>query len=266
MTTVGFIGVGNMGGALARAVCKAIAPEAVYLADFLPEKAMALAKECGCTVADNYTVVKECDYIFLGVKPQMLPALLEDIGEALRENPRAVLISMAAGVTTAAIEKVVGRVPIIRIMPNTPVSVGEGVILYALNGAVTVSEEENFKVLLTCAGALDKLPEDLIDAGCAVSGCGPAFVYMFIEALANGGEQAGLTREKALAYAAQTVRGAAELLIDSGATPTELRDAVCSPAGSTIEGVKSLEKNGFYTVVEGAVQASYQRTKELGKG
>lgn len=265
MANIGFIGVGNMGGALARAVCKAVDARSVYVADFMPEKAIALATECGCTVADNETLVKSCEYIFLGVKPQMLPALLEEISAPLRENPCAVLVSMAAGVTTDGIEKIVGRVPVIRIMPNTPVSVGEGMILYAVNGAVTAAEEDTFKAAMTEAGTLDKLSEELIDAGCAVSGCGPAFVYMFIDALAKGGEAAGLNRGRALAYAAQTVVGAARLLMTSEREPDELKEAVCSPAGSTIEGVKTLEKLDFYDVVGQAVHASFERTKQLGR-
>lgn len=265
MGNIGFIGVGNMGGALAKAVCKAVDPQEVYLADFLPEKAITLAKALHCNVADNGTIAETCEYIFLGVKPQMQPALLEEIGEMLRKNPRAVLISMAAGVTTASIEKAVGRLPIIRIMPNTPVSAGQGMILYTINSAVTANEETNFVQLLSAAGTLDKLTENLMDAASAVSGCGPAFVYMFIEALADGGVAAGLPREKAQQYAAQTVLGAAELLLQSGRHPGELKDAVCSPAGSTIEGVLSLEKAGFRDATAAAVKASFERTKALGK-
>ncbi len=265
MGNIGFIGVGNMGGALAKAVCNAMGTQEVYIADFLPEKAIALAKELGCTVADNKTIVRTCEYIFLGVKPQVLPEVLEEMGETLKENPRAVLISMAAGVSTTSIEKTVGRVPIIRIMPNTPVSVGKGMILYTTNTAVTATEEMHFQQLLSHAGTVDKLPEGLIDAGSAVSGCGPAFVYMFIEALADGGVAAGLPRDKAQQYAAQTVLGAAELLLSSGRHPGELKDAVCSPAGSTIEGVLTLESAGFRDATAAAVKASFERTKELGK-
>ncbi len=265
MANIGFIGVGNMGGALAKAVCSAAGAQSVYVADFLPEKAISLAKELGCTVADNETIVKTCEYIFLGIKPQVLSDVLEEIGESLKENPRAVLVSMAAGVSTATIENAVGRVPIIRIMPNTPVSAGKGMILYTANAAVTAVEEMHFQQMLSKAGVLDKLPENLIDAGSAVSGCGPAFVYMFIEALADGGVAAGLPRDKAQQYAAQTVLGAAELLLSTGRHPGELKDAVCSPAGSTIEGVLTLEKAGLRDATAAAVKASFERTKELGK-
>ena len=265
MSKIGFIGVGNMGGALAKAVCKAVGGQDVYVADFWPEKAMTLSKELGCTVADNEMIAKCCDYIFLGVKPQVLPVVLEELKGALAENPSAVLVSMAAGIRTESIEQVLGRVPIVRIMPNTPVAVERGVILYAVNHAITSAEEEGFTKLLVCAGMLDKLPEALIDAGSAVSGCGPAFVYMFIEALADGGVAAGLPRDKAQQYAAHTVLGAAELLLSSGKHPGELKDAVCSPAGSTIEGVLTLERAGFRDATAAAVKASFERTKQLGK-
>ena len=265
MGNIGFIGVGNMGGALARAVCNVTDPQTVYLADFLPEKAMALAKELGCAVADNETILKTCSYIFLGVKPQVLPSVLEEGKRFLEENPGAVLISMAAGISTEKVGEAVGRVPIIRIMPNTPVGIGEGMILYTVNNAVTAAEEKAFNQLLVKAGTLDKLPESLIDAGSAVSGCGPAFVYIFIEALADGGVSAGLPRDKAQRYAAQTVLGAAQLLLKTGKHPGELKDAVCSPAGSTIEGVLALEKSGFRDATAAAVKASYERTKELGR-
>lgn len=264
MCKIGFIGVGNMGGALAKAVCRAAEPQSVYLTDFLPEKAMALSRELGCTVADTDMVLENCDYVFLGVKPQVLPSLLEEIKSCAQKNPRAVYISMAAGVQLHTIEAALGRVPLIRIMPNTPVAVGEGMVLYAVNDAVTEKERLTFLRFMQASGRLDMLPERLIDAGCAVSGCGPAFVYAFIEALTKAGESCGLTAEKAEQYAAQMVLGAAQLLQQSGQTPAQLREAVCSPAGSTIEGVHALEKGGLDALVTTAVQASFARTRELG--
>ncbi len=265
MSKIGFIGVGNMGGALARAVCRTVDAQSVYLADFMPEKALTLSKELGCVVADNTAVLENCSYVFLGVKPQVLPALLQEIAACETRNPQTVFISMAAGVQLHTIEQVLGRVPLIRIMPNTPVAVGEGMVLYAVNQAVTEKEQAAFLRFMQQAGTLDKLPESLIDAGCAISGCGPAFVYSFIEALADAGENCGLSLEKAQQYAAQTVLGAARLLLESGESPAKLRDAVCSPAGSTIEGVHALQKGGFADVTAAAVQASFERTKQLGK-
>ena len=150
-------------------------------------------------------------------------------------------------------------------MPNTAVEVGEGMILYTVNSLVDPSSEKDFLGFMSAAGELDKLPENLIDAGCAVSGCGPAFVYMFIEAMADGGVKCGLSRAAAVKYAEQTLVGAAKLGKVSGRHPEELKDAVCSPAGSTIAGTFALEKGGFRASVIDAVNAAFERTKELGK-
>ena len=259
---IGFIGCGNMGGALARAVAKtALGTVCLYDADI--EKAKALGEAIG---AESTTLagVAECDYIFLGVKPNILPLVLADISAMLKAD--TVLISMAAGVALSKIEDALGRAAkVIRIMPNTPVAYGEGMILYTTSEALTEAEEAGFLSFMKLSGKLDKIPEKLIDAGSAVSGCGPAFVYMFIEALADGGVAAGLPRDKAMEYAARTVLGAAKTVLESGRHPGELKDAVCSPGGSTIEGVLTLEDGGMRGVVSEAVIAAYEKTKKLGK-
>jgi pyrroline-5-carboxylate reductase len=150
-------------------------------------------------------------------------------------------------------------------MPNTPVSVGEGTVLYTANSEVTDGEIADFKAAMKFAGVLDEIPEKLIDAASAVSGCGPAFVFMFIESLADGAVACGLPRDKALVYAEQTVLGAARLALESGKHPGELKDAVCSPGGSTIEGVRTLEEGAFRASAVDAVIAAYEKTKTLGK-
>jgi pyrroline-5-carboxylate reductase len=150
-------------------------------------------------------------------------------------------------------------------MPNTPVAYGEGMILYCASEEVGDETLAKFRDFMKYAGELDMIPERLIDAGSAVSGCGPAFVYMFIEALADGGVAAGLPREAAMKYAAETVKGAAVTVLRSGKHPGELKDAVCSPGGSTIEGVRALEQAGFRSAVMDAVIASYEKNKLLGK-
>ena len=261
----GFIGTGNMGGALATAACKRSTD--VLLADRDVAKAQELADKCGCAVGDTSAVAQQCRYIFLGVKPQILSAVLSDLKPVLaaRED-RFVLVSMAAGVTIERITALLDEeYPIIRIMPNTPAAIGEGMILYTANAAVTPAEEADFVELMKAAGEFDRLPEALIDAGSALSGCGPAFVYLFIEALADGAVECGLPRDKALRYAAQTVSGAAQMVLTDGRHPGELKDAVCSPGGSTIVGVHALEDGAFRGAVMGVVQAAFDRTKELGK-
>ena len=205
-----------------------------------------LAKELGCKTATNAEVAGDCDLIFLAVKPQMMEALLQPLKFTFDERPsRFVLCSMAAGLSIARIQEMAGEdFPVIRIMPNTPASVGEGMIQYCSSN-VTAEEEEAFLKIMAPAGRLDAVPESLIDAASCVSGCGPAWVYQFIEALADGGVACGLPRAKAQEYAAQMVLGSAKLVLESGKHPGELKDAVCSPGGSTIQGVRVLEEKGL---------------------
>lgn len=257
----GFIGCGNMGGALAAAAAKSVGGANLRLADADGQKAQALADRIGAAVTDVANIAAECDYIVLGVKPQGMAALLAEL--PIREG--AVLVSMAAGLSTETLAKMLGKeVAWIRIMPNTPVAVGEGRILYTVKNA-DASVEEGFLNLFKEAGKLYKLQEDLIDAGTALSGCGPAFVYLFIEALAEAGIEVGVPAEIAVELAEGTVLGAAKLAIESGRAPADLRQAVCSPGGSTIEGVKALESADLRAIVKDAVNKSYIKTKELGK-
>ena len=260
---VGFIGAGNMGGALAGAACKSADPSRVIVCDRDQTKTAALSQKTGCAVGDSAAVVPNSHFVFLGVKPQMLTAVAQELKPLFTEG--TVLVSMLAGVTTERLAAELGKLPIIRIMPNTPAAIGEGMILYTANAAVSDADKAAFVRLLSAAGQLDEIPEALIDAGSAVSGCGPAFVYLFIEALADAGVQCGLPRDKALTYAAQTVCGAGRMAVTDGRHPAALKDAVCSPGGSTIEGVHALEDGAFRGVVMDAVQASFERTKELGK-
>lgn len=260
---IGFIGTGNMGGALASAVSKGGCE--VYLYDKDAEKANALAREISANSVCAETLISECDFIFIGVKPQFLPALSAEIKPLLdKKSGEFTLVSMAAGVSLKSLNELFGSVPTIRIMPNTPASVGKGVILYCTDG-VDASRENAFKEFMAPCGTVDRIEERLIDAASAVSGCGPAFAYMFIDALADGAVECGLPRDKALDYAASTLEGAAALLKASGRHPAELKDAVCSPAGSTIEGVRALEEGSFRAACINAVKASYERTKELGQ-
>lgn len=262
----GFIGAGNMGGALASAVCKKYKND-VVLCDAVAEKSQELATKLGCASAEILDVVKNSKYIFLGVKPQVMQSVIDEIKPVLTErSDRFILVTMAAGIKISSFNDMLGcKYPIIRIMPNTPVSVGKGMILYSLCKAITTDEETEFCDALEKAGMLDKLDEELIDAGCAISGCGPAFVYLFAKHFAKAGMNCGLDSVKALKYAAQTLSGAAELLLNSGHTADELIDMVCSPGGSTIEGVKSFNASNFEDDINAAVNASFEKTKLLGK-
>lgn len=265
MKTIGFIGAGNMGGALATAACHAGYSANVLLYDKDGEKAKALAKTLSCR-ASTLEAVAECDMLFLGVKPQFLAALANEVAPLLKTRGEApVLVSMAAGVTLARLNELFGDAPIIRIMPNMPVAAGAGMIVYCHNDKVCETDVADFLAAMREAGKLDAIPERMIDAASAVSGCGPAFVDLFIEALADGGVRCGLPRDKAMIYAEQTVLGAAKYALESGIHPAALKDAVCSPGGSTIEGVRTLEAGSFRSLTIEAVTAAFEKTKALGK-
>ena len=262
----GFIGCGNMGGVLAAVAAKAIGGDNVLVFDKHPEKTGKLSLNYGCKQSEKPEIVEKCGIVVLGVKPQVLPALLEDIkGSLSKRTDRFVVVSMAAGVKTSAIEAARGEVPVVRIMPNTPCASGEGVILVSAGKYAGQDETDAVLKIFDPAGKLLVVPETKIDAGCAVSGCGPAFVFMFIDALIDGGVRVGLTRAEAAMLAEQTVLGSAKYALETGAEPAKLKADVCSPKGSTIEGVAVLEEYSLRSAVMEAVKASYERTVELGK-
>ena len=173
---------------------------------------------------------------------------------------------MAAGLTMAQIQEFAGcEIPIIRIMPNTPVSVGEGLIPYCCNALVQEDVLQDWLGDMAGCGLLDPLDETLIDAASALSGSGPAYMYVFLEALADGAVACGLPRAKAMTYAAATMAGSAKMLMESGRHPGALKDAVCSPGGSTIAGLRALENKGFRGAAMDCIVAAYQKNKDLGK-
>lgn len=274
MIRAGFIGTGNMGGALATAVARANEEYEILLTNRTKEKAVKLEKELkeqfGAkvrTAADNNDIAANADYIFLGVKPQMMEDMLNGIAASLQERTlkgdKFTLVTMAAGLSISRIKEMAGGdYQVIRIMPNTPAAIGEGMTLYSAQ-EVPAATVDAFVHMLQASGRLCELPEKLIDAGSAVSGCGPAFVYMFIEALADGGVNAGLPRAKAYELAAKMVEGSAAMVLESGRHPGELKDAVCSPGGTTIEGVRVLEEGGLRGLVMDTVIAAYEKNFAL---
>ena len=260
----GFIGAGNMGGALCEAVSRVVKKDNIYISDYDAKKAEDFAKALGINSCDNEYIAKNCDFIILGVKPQVMEGVLGGISGTLSERSAPfTLISMAAGLSTETIKTYAkGDYAVIRIMPNTPAKVGEGMILYTVNGA-----EENrvneFTNAFSKAGKLGLIDEKLIDAASAVSGCGPAFCFMFMDALADGGVECGLPYDKALLYAAQTLLGAAKMVLETDEHPEALKTAVCSPGGTTIEGVHALEDGAFRATTMNAVKAAYDKTLKL---
>ena len=263
---LGFIGTGNMGGALAQAVCRAADPKRVLLSNRTRAKAEALAERLGCAVGSNEDVAAQCKYIFLGVKPQMMADTLAPLQELLRaRQDRFILVSMAAGL---AMEKIAalagGDYPVIRIMPNTPCAVGAGLTNYTASAAVSREELEQFLRYMSASGTLDPLDESLIEAATAIAGCGGAYILQIMEGLADGGVACGLPRAKALLYAAQMIEGTGRLALETGLHPGVLKDQVCSPGGSTIQGVRVLEERGVRGAMMDAVIAAWQRGKQLG--
>ena len=266
----GFIGCGNMGGTLAGVAAKALGGKRLCVSDTDSNKTDIMSESFGCFVSNSKEIASSADFIVLGVKPQIMKQASAEIKDVLAsrcntKDDEFAVVSMAAGVALESLKDMLGDVPLIRIMPNIPCASGEGVILYCKNALVSKAAEDNFLEMFGGAGLLISIEESKIDAASAVSGCGPAFVYMFIDALIDGGVRAGLPRETAKLLAEQTVLGSAKNALDTGTEPNKLKADVCSPAGSTIEGVAVLEEYSLRSAVIEAVMASYQRTVELGK-
>ncbi len=271
MYKIGFIGAGNMGGALIVAACNSIGAENVVITDYLPEKAKELAEQVGCHVAaSNEELARSAEYIVLAVKPNVIRLVAGKIATVLEEEAKAgkthVVVTIAAGVKVAAIQECIGDdTTVLRIMPNTPAMVGQGMIL--LTGPSDIPEElfTRLEKMLAAAGDFERVSEDMIDSLTSVTSCSPAYIYMLIEAMADGAVQVGIPRDMAQRLAAKTVQGSAAMVTESGMHPGELKDAVCSPGGSTIVGVTALEECGFRNAVIQAIVRSAEKNKDLGK-
>jgi len=273
MSIVVCIGSGNMGAALMKGACAVgrtrVTSGNIFFTDVDIEKARSLAAELKANVIEsNIEAVKKGDFIFLAVKPQVLPKVLAEIAPAVKERLSSgsspVFVSMAAGWSIAKIKAAISeKLPVARIMPNTPALIGKGMIALAASGEVTAEKISELEKMLEGAGIVDILDESYMNAATGLSGSGPAFVYMFIEALADGGVRAGLPRDKALRYAAQTVFGSAAMVQETGKHPGELKDMVTSPGGTTIAGLAALEDGAFRGSVIKAVEAAWKRAGEL---
>ncbi len=254
----GFIGCGNMGSAIAKAISQKT--DSILVSDTSGKaKALGYAYDCPQAVAQS------CRRLFLAVKPQKMAQVLSDLRPMLEEK-KPLLITMAAGLTMEKIAAMAGGdYPIIRIMPNTSVAIGKGVTLYCRNGLVSDAVMEDFLEDMALSGEMVALEERLFDAGTSLSGCGPAYCYLFLEAMADGAVACGIPRDTALRLAAATMAGSGAMVMETGTHPAVLRDQVCSPGGSTIAGVQALEAQGARNAAIAAVAAAYQRNQELGK-
>ena len=266
MAKLGFIGTGNMGSALARAASKVEGNE-LFLSNRHEEKAIRLAAELGGRVCSNAEAAA-CDYIILGVKPRNMGELIRSLRDQLerrrRHREEFVIVSMADGTTIKQVQNWLGDIyPVIRIMPNTPVAIGEGTILYCCSDTVTEEQKQGFLNAMSKSGLFVPLSESLIDAGSAVSGCGPAFVCMFLDAMADGAVACGLSREDAIRLCAQTMAGTAKYMLETGKHPGQVKDEVCSPGGSTIQGVRRLEQGAVRADIMDAVITSCQKNYDL---
>ncbi|MDR1837273.1 MAG: pyrroline-5-carboxylate reductase [Treponema sp.] len=270
MSVIVCIGSGNMGFALMKGAANIASGTNIFFADCDSEKAQAAADSLGAKVFNtNLEAAQKGDYIFLAVKPQVMPQVLVEIAAVVKDRLKngcpPVFVSMAAGWSINRIQDVIGaKPPVVRIMPNTPALIGRGMIALSASLEVTVEKIAELEKFLSGAGIVDKLDERLMDAITGLSGSGPAFVYLFIEALADGGVRAGLPRDKALRYAAQTVTGAAAMVQETEKHPGELKDMVTSPGGATIAGITALEDGAFRGTVMKAVEAAWKRAVELG--
>ena len=260
--TYGFLGCGSMGGAIAARLSQST--KEITVSD-RSGRAKQTAAELGIAYSDNIGVATNCDCIFLAVKPQMLREVLTPLKPMLALR-RPLLVSMCAGIALAQVEELAGcALPVIRIMPNTPTAVGMGVIPYCRNALVRDRMLAEWLVDMQPCGALDPLEERLMDAASALSGSGPAYFYILLDALADGAAACGMPKAKALDYAARTMAGAAQTYLETKRHPAALKDAVCSPGGSTLAGVEALERAGFRSAAMDCVTAAFRKNKELGK-
>ncbi len=274
MKKIAFIGAGNMGGALIMGICKAIEPQQMVIYDPDTEKTRTLSAKTGCVVADSaLEAAAESEYVVLAVKPQVLRGvqtqLIPAMKQAAENGINQIILSIAAGITLtdlAAIPLESGLdLPVIRMLPNTPSEIGEGLNIYAVNDKMTDEKCTELENIFAQCGLIEKVTEHILDVASAVSGCTPAFAYMFIDALADGAVRCGVPRDKAIKYAAQAVKGAAAMVLETGRHPDALKDAVCSPGGSTIVGVATLENAAFRAAAANAVFYANEKNMDLGK-
>ena len=264
----GLIGCGKMGGALIRGAMQAnaLTPRDIVAYDAIPAALEDFTRSTGTTAATSLDdLVRQCDTLILCTKPGDVPQVLSTIAATTGSEPR-LLLSVAAGVTLAALESSLPTsVRTVRSMPNTPALVGCGASAFCLGSRATRDDATRTRNILGAVGIALELPEKSMDAVTGLSGSGPAFVFLVIEALADGGVRAGLSRADALQLAAQTVLGSARMVLDTGLHPGELKDRVASPGGTTIEGIATLEQHGLRGALIDAVTAAARRSAELGR-
>ena len=262
---IGFIGLGNMADAMISGMLQKniVKAEDIIGTAKTPATRGKMAERYGISIKNaNIEVAEAADILVLAVKPQFLSEVIAEIKDGVFAE--TVIISIAAGKTIAWLEEAFGRqMKIVRCMPNTPALVGEGCTGICVNDRISEKEKNDSVQLMESFGKAHLIPERLMDALGALSGSSPAYVFMFIEAMADAGVAAGIPRKQAYELAAQSVYGSAKLVLESGKHPGELKDMVCSPGGTTIQGVRVLEEQGMRGAVMDALAACIEKTKEL---
>ena len=264
---VGFLGAGNMGEAMIKGLVQAglVPPQTISATDVRTERLDQIARQYGVRAASSNTaLVSESDVVILAVKPQIMSSVLKEIAPAV--DGRQLLISIAAGVATRGLRQHLGKpVRLIRVMPNTPALVLEGVTAIARADGLEAGDLETAQELFGAVGRVVVLDEDALDAVTGLSGSGPAYVAIVIESLADGGVKMGLDRATAMTLATQTVLGSAKLILETGMHPGQLKDMVASPGGTTIAGIAALEEGAVRRTFIAAVERATQRSRELGR-
>jgi len=265
--TIGFIGAGNMGYAMIKSIAQSdiVKAEQIYVYDVDMEKVSKLKDETGISILKSEKeIVEKCDIIILAVKPNMLESVLESCKNSF--NDSKILVSVAVGVPIKFYKRIIGEdKKVIRTMPNTPALVGEGMTLISPDDSIEKDELEYVMKIFTCFGKAELLDEKLMSEVTALTGSSPAYVFMFIEAMADAAVLSGIPRNLSYKLSAQAILGSAKMLLETNKHPGELKDMVCSPAGTTIEAVSTLEKNKFrYAVIE-AMNECTKKAREIGK-
>lgn len=261
---IGIIGIGNMGSTLAKGIAVSSLGFSIACYDILPEKAKKVCVEIGSTFSPTIEdLASHSNIIIIAVKPDVVIPLVQENNKYFQGK---VVISIAAGITTRSIQEALGEGVVVRVMPNTPALVGKAMSVISPGAGC---DEETLSVaekIFSSVGKTIILPEAMMDAVTAISGCGPAYIFTVIQAMADGGVKLGIPREKAVLLAAQTIAGASEMVLQLNANPIELRNMVTSPGGSTIEALHVLERSGFSGIIMDAIEAAAEKSKQLGGG
>ncbi|WP_312940796.1 pyrroline-5-carboxylate reductase [Oscillibacter sp.] len=267
MKQVAIIGMGNIGSILAKRLCLAVPPEQVAIFDRHPETMETVVQQVGCVSADSaQDAARGARYVILAVKPKDFSALLKSLLPVL--DPEQCLVSTAAGIELNSIQQLLESsgapaLPVVRIMPNLPISIGKGCILVSKNEQFSLKQEEGLVQLLSQCGMCQNVDEEHFGMGVSLSSCTPAYVFMFLEALADGGIALGYSRKESELISAEAVRGAVDLFLESGKSLGYLKDAVCSPKGAAITGVLELERAHFRGAIISAVEEAYKKNESM---